>query len=93
MRKLSNTGSDGFCFPVSAFSSADVADLRRQLETFESQQGHSLQGTQRLKTSLLLTWVDRLIRDPQILDPVEDLIGPNILCWGVHFWIKEPEDD
>jgi ectoine hydroxylase-related dioxygenase (phytanoyl-CoA dioxygenase family) len=45
---------------------------------------------QRIKTSLLLTWVDRLIRDPRILDPVEDLIGPNILCWGVHFWIKEP---
>lgn len=82
---------DGFCFPISAFSSVDVGDLRRQLETFETQQGHPLQGTQRVKTSLLLTWVDRLIRDPRILDPVEDLIGSNILCWGVHFWIKEPK--
>lgn len=82
---------DGFCFPIPALSSTDVGDLRRQLETFETQQGQPLQGTQRVKTSLLLTWVDRLIRDPRILDPVEDLIGPNILCWGVHFWIKEPE--
>jgi non-heme Fe2+,alpha-ketoglutarate-dependent halogenase len=82
---------DGFCFPIPVFPLTDVIDLRKQLETFESRQGHSLQGTQRLKTSLLLTWVDRLIRNPHILDPVEDLIGPNILCWGVHFWIKEPK--
>lgn len=81
---------DGFCFPVPVFSLDEVIDLRKQLETFETRQGHVLEGTQRLKTSLLLTWVDRLIRAPQILDPVEDLIGPNILCWGVHFWIKEP---
>jgi non-heme Fe2+,alpha-ketoglutarate-dependent halogenase len=82
---------DGFCFPIPVFSPEEVIDLRKQLETFETRQGQVLQGTQRLKTSLLLTWVDRLIRDPQILDPVEDLIGPNILCWGVHFWIKEPQ--
>lgn len=82
---------DGFCFPVPVFSSAEVRDLRQQLETFETRQGHVLQGAQRLKTNLLLTWVDRVIRDPRILDPVEALIGPNILCWSVQFWIKEPQ--
>ena len=80
---------DGFCFPVPVFFPEEVIDLRKQLEIFETRQGHVLQGIQRLKTSLLLTWVDRLIRAPQILDPVADLMGPNILCWGVHFWIKE----
>lgn len=80
---------DGFYFPVLVFSPEEVSTLRQQLETFETRQGHVLQGTQRLKTSLLLTWVDRIIRDPRILDPVEDLLGPNILCWGVQFWIKE----
>jgi non-haem Fe2+, alpha-ketoglutarate-dependent halogenase len=82
---------DGFCFPVPVFSAAEVIDLRQQLETFETRQGHELQGTQRLKTNLLLPWVDRCIRDPRILDPVEDIIGPNILCWSVQFWIKEPK--
>ena len=41
---------DGFCFPIPVFPLTDVIDLRKQLETFESRQGHSLQGTQRLKT-------------------------------------------
>jgi ectoine hydroxylase-related dioxygenase (phytanoyl-CoA dioxygenase family) len=26
----------------------------------------------------------------KILDAVEDLIGPDILCWNTFFWIKEP---
>ena len=27
-----------------------------------------------------------------MLDAVEDVLGPNILCWGSSFFIKEPED-
>ena len=82
---------DGFYFPVPVFSPEEVTALRQQLETFEAGQGHVLQGVQRLKTNLLLPWVDHLIRDPRILDPVADLIGPNILCWSLQFWTKEPK--
>ncbi|MGE0824186.1 MAG: phytanoyl-CoA dioxygenase family protein [Candidatus Binatia bacterium] len=81
---------DGFCFPLSAFSPAEMADRRQRLEAFEQGQGHPLQGPQRIKTSLLLKWVDDLMRDARILDAVEDVIGPDILCWGVNFWTKEP---
>ena len=30
------------------------------------------------------------MRHEKILDAVEDLIGPDILCWNTFFWIKEP---
>ena len=30
------------------------------------------------------------MRHETILDHVESLIGPNILCWNTWFWIKEP---
>jgi len=42
----------------------------------------SLKGTMRHKSHLLFTWLDNLIRHPAILDAVEDVIGPNILCWS-----------
>lgn len=29
---------------------------------------------------------------PQILDLVEDLLGPNIICWATHFFAKMPHD-
>ena len=31
-----------------------------------------------------------MIRSPRLLDAVEDLVGPNIMCWGSQWWIKEP---
>ncbi|MFW5682375.1 MAG: phytanoyl-CoA dioxygenase family protein [Phycisphaeraceae bacterium] len=30
--------------------------------------------------------------DPRILDLVQDIIGPNILCWATHFFAKMPHD-
>ncbi len=33
--------------------------------------------------------MNELIRHPRILDAVEDIIGPDILCWGTSFFIKE----
>jgi ectoine hydroxylase-related dioxygenase (phytanoyl-CoA dioxygenase family) len=38
---------------------------------------------------LLFKWVDDLMRHEKILDAVEDLIGPDLLCWNTLFWIKE----
>lgn len=29
---------------------------------------------------------------PKILDLVEDIVGPNIICWGTHFFCKMPLD-
>jgi hypothetical protein len=33
-----------------------------------------------------------LATNPQILDLVEDLLGPNFVCWGTHFFCKLPGD-
>ena len=46
----------------------------------------------RHKSHLLFTWLDGLIRHPAILDAVEGVIGPDILCWSSTFFIKEARD-
>jgi ectoine hydroxylase-related dioxygenase (phytanoyl-CoA dioxygenase family) len=38
---------------------------------------------------LLFTWANELARHPKILDAVEDIIGPDILCWSTTFFTKE----
>ena len=75
----------GYYAPVPALSTAEAAALRRKLETHEAAHG-KLTGHQRHKTHLLFTWLDELIRHPKILDAVEDVIGPDILCWGTSFF-------
>jgi hypothetical protein len=81
---------DGFHFPIPGVSKTAAADYRHQLETFEAANGGALKGAHRFKTHLLFKWLADLIRAPHILDPVEDLIGPDILCWTTHWFIKEP---
>ena len=65
--------------------------IRAQLEAFEADAG-PLAGKLRQKSHLLFTWLNDLIRHERILDAVEDVIGPDILCWGTSFFIKEPHN-
>ncbi len=80
---------DGFHFPVRVLSTAEAAGYRQQLEAHEGRTGQPLQGNWRHKTHLLFTWADALVHHPRILDAVEDVIGPDILCWTTNFFIKE----
>ena len=79
----------GFICPIPVLKKEEADRFRAKLEAVEANQGGSLEATQRNKSHLLFKWLDDLIRDPRILDPIEDLIGPNILCWNTLFWIKE----
>jgi non-haem Fe2+, alpha-ketoglutarate-dependent halogenase len=78
----------GYVAPIRVLSTVEAAELRRRLESFEAGAG-PLAGKLRQKSHLLFTWLNDLVRHPRILDAVEDVIGPDILCWGSSFFIKE----
>ena len=80
---------DGCVFPVRVMPEADALEIRRRLETFESENGGPLQGALRHKSHLLFTWLADLVRNDSIVDAIEDLYGPNLLCWTTNFFIKE----
>lgn len=81
----------GYYSPVRIMSPEDAADVRANLEAYEARAG-ILEGRMRHKSHLLFTWLADLVRHPRILDAVEDVLGPNILCWGSSFFIKEPRN-
>src|SRR5689334_3935260 len=64
----------GFLSPLPVFSDSQTAALRSKLEELETQQGGRLPARINRKPHLLLTWLNELIRDPRILDPVEDIL-------------------
>jgi len=80
---------DGFHFPVPVLSTAEARSYRDRLETAERAAGGPLAGDRRHKVHLLYTWANELARHPAILDAVEDVIGPDILCWSTTFFTKE----
>ena len=80
---------EGYIFPLDILDRHESVDLRQRLENYEATQGGKLAPGQRAKSHLIFKWLDDLIRDPRILDPIEQLIGPDILCWNTIFWIKD----
>lgn len=84
--------SDGICFPVPICSPEEAAEKLRKLEALETREGGRLSARTNTKPHLLLPWVDELVRHPRILDAVEDIMGPDILCWGSQFFIKDADD-
>jgi non-haem Fe2+, alpha-ketoglutarate-dependent halogenase len=82
----------GFLFPLPVFSESETAALRSKLEELERDHGGRLPARINRKPHLLLTWLNELIRERRILDPVEDILGPNILCWGSGFFVKNAHD-
>jgi hypothetical protein len=81
----------GYLAPIRVLTTSEAARIRAKLEGFEADAG-PLAGKLRQKSHLLFTWLNDLIRHERILDAVEDIVGPDILCWGTSFFIKEPRN-
>lgn len=78
----------GIHFPVRALPEAEAAGLAsRFLDNPEP-----IKGRLNQKPHLLFPWIDSLVRSPRILDAVEDVLGPDIWCWGSQFFAKPAGD-
>lgn len=82
--------AEGYICPVSALTTAEVTEVRADIEAFESKTGKTMDYPEKSKSYLLFDWADRLVRHPQVLDAVEDLIGPDIMVYHTTMWIKDP---
>ncbi len=80
---------DGCVFPIRVMPEAEACEIRSRLEHYEKKSGGPLAGDLRHKTHLLFPWLADLVRNSCIVDAIEDLYGPNLLCWTTNFFIKE----
>jgi len=81
--------ADGYVAPIRVMSEAAALEIRARLEEFEARGGGPLRGDLRHKAHLLFPWLADLVRLDRMLDAVEDLYGPDLLCWNTNFFIKE----
>jgi non-haem Fe2+, alpha-ketoglutarate-dependent halogenase len=82
----------GYLCPIPVLSPERAAAYRRKLEAAEAANGGPFRGAMKQKPHLLFTWLDGLAREDGVLDAVEGVIGPNILCWASGFFTKEAHD-
>ena len=73
--------ANGFHAPLRVMSEDQALDYRRKLERFEAERPDGVKKLD-LKGNLLLPWMDEITRTPRMLDALEDILGPNLLCWN-----------
>jgi ectoine hydroxylase-related dioxygenase (phytanoyl-CoA dioxygenase family) len=50
-----------------------------------------MHGVEAQKLHLVTTWMADIVRTPDILDAVECLLGPDLLCWTSTLFVKPPD--
>ncbi|HVZ10026.1 phytanoyl-CoA dioxygenase family protein [Rhodopila sp.] len=83
---------DGMLFPLRVLTPEAAAERRQWLEAMEAERAGRIPPSLNAKIHLLVPWLWELVHHPAILDPVEDLLGPDLLCWGTSFIIKNARD-
>jgi non-haem Fe2+, alpha-ketoglutarate-dependent halogenase len=96
-QQISMLERDGYVAPISVFSKQSAESFRTALEAFEESvknepKEKTLATLARFKPHLLFTWLDNICHNPNLLDIIEDLIGPNILIYSSAFFIKNSND-
>ena len=81
--------ADGYASPIPVFDAAEARRFRDALEAIEARQGHPMRFPEKSKSYLLYDWADAIVHHPAVLDAIEDVIGPDILCFHTTLWIKE----
>ena len=84
---------DGFVAPVDVLGPAEVAGHLASLEALEASRAGRLPPAMNAKPHLLVRWLWDLVHDPRIVEPVADLMGPDLLCWGTSFISKSGKDE
>ena len=82
----------GYLCPVPALSPAEAAAFRSKLEALEEAEPERAPTILRHKGHVALAWLSELVLHPRVLDPVAEILGPDLLCWTSNAFIKNAGD-
>ena len=89
----------GYYSPVRVFSDSETQEFRERFLDYLSRNQQRIRGLPpreqavvMTQTHILLQWVFRMVSHPNVLDAVEDVLGPNIIVWSSQWFPKMPGD-
>ena len=85
--------NSGFVSPVDVLTQDEIKQSINEIENFEEETGHPIDFPHKSRCHQLFAWADYLVHHPKILDAVEDVIGPNILCYHATLWVKPKQSN
>ena len=91
--QLRSFSKNGFLTNIPAIEPAEADRIRVRIEEFERTHQEEKKWAWAFKANMLFRWLYELGCLPSILDPIEDLLGPNIFLSQAIFGIKEPSKE
>ena len=91
-RQVEKFHNDGFLSPVNVFSINEASELKDKLEDAEKIWPEAFSASARNNAHLNFEFLDSIVHNKNLLDAVEDILGPNILAYASTLFIKEPRD-
>ena len=88
---IENYDELGFAAPIRVMDEALALALAEQVSQARAL-GRDAEAGLKSQAHLRFTWLYDIATAREVLDPVEDIIGPDILIWGSGFFMKDPGD-
>ena len=91
-QQIADYEKDGYLSPIPVLSMEEVRYFREAYEELEAALGGRPKATDLSLTHMHFPWSWDLIHHTKMLDAVEDVLGPNIICWASSVFPKQPHD-
>ena len=89
--QIAQYNREGFVQPFDIFSAEEIAEIRAYVDQLMADMGEDgAYGINCYQARLAGLW--DIATDSRILDHVQDIIGPDILCWASAILSKKPHD-
>jgi hypothetical protein len=93
--QIEHYNAQGYIRPLSVFDEKEAGEIRAYFDAMlhdilqrdDGRDAYSINSYQTKCRGLY-----DIVTDARILDYVEDLLGPNFVCWGAHLFCKMPGD-
>ncbi len=97
-RQVQDYRRDGYLFPLEVFDADEVGSIQAALSVARQDAvaaglEDELPALLRTNVHYLLPFVSELARQPQLLDRVASILGPDLLLWSAEFFIKAARSD
>ena len=89
--QIAHYNREGFVQPFDIFTEREIAVIRRDVDAMMAAMGEQgAYGINCYQARIASIW--DIATDPRILDHVEDILGPDIVCWATAILSKRPHD-
>lgn len=91
--QIQQYNEQGYLMPFNGLNDGEIRELRAFFDGLLAAFIELGRDSYSINTAhLRFARIYELVRHPSIVGPVSDLLGPNVVAWGSHFFCKMPHD-